>query len=586
MPSSSAPHVRAGSREVRARVLLALVVLALMVTVVSSVAVVIAPAPVARASSAATEQDAVLPVLACADVPAAELSGVEVVLTAATEVEREDHAYCQVQGYLSPQTDFEVLLPLTTWTGRYLQQGCGGFCGSAGTSLVDPSRTSGHQGPWQPLLDGEVVVAGSNAGHDGAGALDALWGAEDPRLRVEFGYASEHRVSVAVKELIRAFYGRGPDSSYFDGVSNGGRQALVLAQRYPTDFDGILAGAPANNWAALAGLAQAWMVRANLDAEGRQVLTSEKLPALHAAVLRECADPRGVIPDPRTCTFDPASIQCPETGDRPDCLTAAQVDVVRALYRGATDADGRNLFDGGQPYGSELAWNTWLVQPATDPDAPAGTFAAQLALGYWENLAFWEPPEDFTLADVSFDAATHERLQELGGLYDATDPDLREFRDSGGKLIIYHGWADEAISPFATLDYHRAVAETAGGFAASQAFSRLYMIPGLYHCPCGQPTTGDPASAPQFMDELTAWVEQDRTPGAKEIAVTSATTATPPASITVQPFDPTLPEPQNAGLNSGYDYIGEETAYQSDDQLWCDQRGRELVCGPERPTGQ
>ncbi len=586
MPSSSAPHVRAGSRGVRARVLLALVVPAVMITVVSSVAVVIAPAPVARASSAATEQDAVLPVLACADVPAAELSGLEVVLTAATEVEREGHAYCQVQGYLSPQTDFEVLLPLTTWTGRYLQQGCGGFCGSAGTSLVDPSRTSGHQGPWQPLLDGEVVVAGSNAGHDGAGALDALWGAEDPRLRVEFGYASEHRVSVAVKELIRAFYGRGPDSSYFDGVSNGGRQALVLAQRYPTDFDGILAGAPANNWAALAGLAQAWMVRANLDAEGRQVLTSEKLPALHAAVLRECADPRGVIPDPRTCTFDPASIQCPETGDRPDCLTAAQVDVVRALYRGATDADGRNLFDGGQPYGSELAWNTWLVQPATDPDAPAGTFAAQLALGYWENLAFWEPPEDFTLADVSFDAATHERLQELGGLYDATDPDLREFRDSGGKLIIYHGWADEAISPFATLDYHRAVAETAGGFAASQAFSRLYMIPGLYHCPCGQPTTGDPASAPQFMDELTAWVEQDRTPGAKEIAVTSATTATPPASITVQPFDPTLPEPRNAGLNSGYDYIGEETAYQPDDQLWCDQRGRELVCGPERPTGQ
>lgn len=591
MLSSSTTQVRAGTRK-RARavglgVLLAVLALTVTSTPVASTAAAIAPASVARAASAPAEGDPVLPVLACADVPAVELGEVEVVLTAATEVDREGHAYCQVQGYLSPQTEFEVLLPLTTWTGRYLQQGCGGFCGSAGTSLIDPSRTSGHQGPWQPLLDGELVVAGSNAGHDGAGALDALWGAEDPRLRVEFGYASEHRVSVAVEELIRAFYGRGPDFSYFDGVSNGGRQALVLAERYPADFDGILAGAPANNWAALAGLAQAWMIQANLDAEGRQVLTSEKLPALHAAVLRECADPQGVIPDPRACTFDPASTRCPAGEDRPDCLTAAQVDVVRALYRGATDPSGRNLFDGGQPYGSELAWNTWLVQPATDVDAPAGTFAAQLALGYWENLAFWEnPPEDFTLSDVTFDAATHERLQDLGGLYDATDPDLSEFRDSGGKLIIYHGWADEAISPFATLDYYRAVVETTGGLPASQAFSRLYMIPGLYHCPCGQPVTGDPASAPQFMDALTAWVEQDQAPAAEEVAVTSATTATPPASITVQPFDPTLPEPRNAGLNSGYDYIGVETAYRPDGQLWCEQRGRELVCGSERPGGQ
>jgi Tannase and feruloyl esterase len=166
-----------------------------------------------------------------------------------------------------------------------------------------------------------------------------------------------------------------------------------------------------------------------------------------------CADRYGVIRDPRACTFDPASIECPSGTDNASCLTAAQVGVVRRFYRGPTDTQGRNLFDGGEPYGSELAWVVWAVMPAGDPNAPADTIAAQLGLNYLKYAAFWHnPPDAYGLGDVRFTVEMHRRLQELGGIYNANDPDLRAFRAHGGKIIIYHGWADQAIPPFSTVD--------------------------------------------------------------------------------------------------------------------------------------
>jgi hypothetical protein len=537
-----------------------------------------------RTADAATADSTVRPVVTCAAVGTMDLSRLDTSITSTAEVTRQGRAFCHVQGYISPQTKFEILLPRTTWRGRYLQQGCGGFCGFLGVTLGDPSRTSGYQAPWAALSNGEVVVAASDAGHETARNSDGLWGKNDPRLRVVFGYTSEHSLTLSAKAIIRAFYGQGPSYSYFDGVSNGGRQALILAQRYPADFDGMLVGAPASNWAPWVGLAEAWVARANTDARGRQILTSEKLPALHAAVMRACADARGVITDPRACTFDPATIRCAAGTDRPTCLTAAQVDTVRKLYRGAVDSRGHNLFNGGQPYGSELAWNAWLTQPAADPQAPGNTLGAQLALNHHKYLAYWtNPPNDFDLGDVRFTAATHRRLQVLGGIYNANNPDLRAFRAHGGKLIMYHGWADEAIPPFATVDYYRAVVQTVGGYRASQTFSRLYMIPGLYHCPCGSPVVGDPQTSVQFLQELTAWVESGRAPGAKVLPVTAKTTPPPLASITVRPFDPTRPPPVNNGLNSNYDYIGRDSAYQANNELWCEQRGPNLVCTHSRP---
>jgi hypothetical protein len=232
-----------------------------------------------------------------------DLSGLDTAITSAADVAEGGHAYCDVKGYISPQTRFEVLLPEKTWRGDYLQQGCGGFCGHLDLSLTDPSRTSGYQAPFAPLTNGELVVAADDQGHETLTNGDALWGKNDPQLRVVFGYSSEHSLAQTAKALIRIFYGRAPTHSYFSGVSDGGHEALDLAQRYPTDFDGIVAGAPANNWAPLVGQFEPWLGRVNMDAAGQQILSPEKLPALHAAVMKACADAHGTISDPRACTF-------------------------------------------------------------------------------------------------------------------------------------------------------------------------------------------------------------------------------------------------------------------------------------------
>jgi hypothetical protein len=548
----------------------------------------LAASPVAGVSNAAPSGDSAgatagvtLPVASCADLGKADLTALDARITSTAPVTRNHHDFCDVRGYISPVTQFEVLLPLATWRGDYLQQGCGGFCGLLDLTLQDPSRTSGYQAPYPPLADGEMVVAADDEGHQTATNSDALWARNDLQLRVVFGYTSEHQLAQAAKALVRTFYGRGPVYSYFSGVSDGGREALDLAQRYPNDFDGILAGAPANNWAPLVGLFQPWAAGVNRNAQGGQILTAEKLPALHAAVMAACADANGVIPDPRACTFDPASIRCPEDADHPNCLTGEQVRVVHEEYRGPTDPPGRNLFDGGEPYGSELAWKNWLVMPAADSAAPEDTSAGQLGLNYLNDMAFWpNPATPYTLGNVPFTAAMHQRLEQLGGVYNATDPDLRAFRAHGGKIILYHGWADQAIPPFATVDYYRAVARQMGGYQASQSFSRLYMITGLYHCPCGQPVDGDPATSVQFLPQLTSWVEHRQAPGVLTLPVTAQTTGAHLSSLDVAPFDPLQPAPHNNGLNSNYDYIGAASDYQPGRQLWCNWQGPRLTCPP------
>jgi feruloyl esterase len=528
--------------------------------------------------AAAAEPGAILPVISCDALGKLDLTPLDTRIASAAVVTRNARAFCDVKGYIAPATQFEALLPQETWRGDYLQQGCGGLCGASNVSLDDPSRTSGYQAPYAPLSNGEMVVAADDQGHEAPNNGDALWARDDLRLRAVFGYSSEHQLAQTMNAVIRAYFGRRPTYTYFSGVSDGGHEALALAQRYPADFDGIVAGAPANNWAPLAGLVGPWVAARNRNAQGGQILTAEKLPALHAAVMGACAE-HGVIMDPRACAFDPASMECSEGADRPDCLTHDQVQVVRDEYRGPSDANGHGLFDGGEPYGSELAWSVWLVMPAADKAAPADTYAAQIGISFLNEMAFEpNPVGGYTLESVPFTATMHEQLEELGGIYNATDPDLGAFRAHGGKIIIYHSWADQAIPPFASLDYYRAVVGRAGGFEPAQAFSRLYMIPGLYHCPCGQPVDGDPATVVQFMPQLVAWVERGEAPGALDLPVTSQSVGEPLTSLRVEPFDPTQPAPKNAGLNSNYHYIGQVSDYQPGNQLWCSENKQTLTC--------
>ena len=214
--------------------------------------------------------------------------------------------YCKVKGYIAPQIQFELRLPTKTWTQRYLQIGCGGFCGSVDIDLK--LEREGHFGGCLPQDIDEFALASSNSGHVSSGGADATWAKNAPQLKVDWGYRSEHTLATASRAIITTFYGQEPQYAYFAGCSNGGRQALMLAQRYPDDFDGILAGAPVNPVFGVV-LTLAWNAKANTAADGSPVLTLDQLPLIHQAALAECDGRDGLvdgqIDDPRACQFNP-----------------------------------------------------------------------------------------------------------------------------------------------------------------------------------------------------------------------------------------------------------------------------------------
>jgi feruloyl esterase len=308
-----------------------------------------------------------------------------------------------------------------------------------------------------------------------------------------------------------------------------------------------------------------------MDSAGHEILTAEKLPALHAAVISACAWPQGYITDPRGCDFNPASIQCPSGTDNSNCLTAAQVGVADRLYTGPRDPQGQSLYPGGEPYGSELAWAGWLIDPAADAAWPEDTIDYSAAIGMLKYIAFAKnPPASFTLTQWKFTLHNYERLTALNGLNDATDPNLSAFAKAGGKIIIWHGWADQAISPFGTVQYYSAVVRTAGGYAASQAFSRLYMIPAQYHCLGG----GTPQVTGDLLTPLMNWAERGTAPGAQTFSVVNPTTSL--TSITVSPLNPdSSPAGNGAGLNSHYPWVG---SFRAGTELWCTVDGMDIAC--------
>ncbi len=421
----------------------------------------------------------------------AGLVGMAAVVTDATLVDASDTEgeHCDVRGLVAPNVRFHLKLP-TDYSGRYLQLGCGGFCGE----LVEPTLRPCVTAP------GDMAVATTDDGHTGTGdvpSVDADWARDDRAARDDWQFRAPHVVSRAAKDVIARYYGAPPTYSYFSGCSNGGREALLLAQRYPDDFDGIAAGAPANQLSALI-VHQAWLARANTDVHGDPILTADKLPGLHAAVLARCDHLDGLVDgqldDPRDCDFDPAALLCPAGGKA--CLTPAQVDTVRKLYDGPRTPEGRRLYPAGQPRGSELAWNRWIV-PTDD-----GALAARLADNYLRHFAGARPT---TLADFRFTAAEFHRLSAEGVRGNAMSLDLTGFHRAGGKLLMWHGWGDEAIPAAGLLDYHaRLAARHPQGLAD---WVRVFMVPSLHHCGRGDTLTSfDP------LPDLIRWTEHGTAP--------------------------------------------------------------------------
>ena len=484
----------------------------------------------ANAVSASTATSGIAPAISCSAVAQLDLAsavpGVPFEITSATEIAASANtlgnwAACDVKGVIAPQLHFEIKLPETGWQANYLQVGCGGLCGN--TNVTSAPASTGCV----PLTTGAFAVASSDEGHYQGGGLFST----DPTLRADFGYKSDHELVQAAKAVIKQYYGQPAPHSYFDGCSQGGHQALTEAQRYPTDFDGIIAGAPANNFTALNTFSHAWTAQSVYLNGGPATITNADLADLHKAVLKGCGAPAdGIIADPLSCTWDPGTIQC-ESGQTSTsdayCLTADQVTTLRRIYAGPTDEHGQLLYPGYQLRGSELNW-AGIITPATATGASGDISFVRETLRY---QIFDSPQPTLTYKDIKFTAAYYKKVMRLGeGMYDATDPDLTAFKKAGGKLILWHGLGDQHIPAVGTMAYYKAVEKVVGGEAATKTFARLFLLPGVAHCGGGQ--------GPDTFDALTAitdWVTKGDAPASlttKSVDSSGNTTASRP----VYPF--------------------------------------------------
>jgi hypothetical protein len=405
-------------------------------------------------------------------------------------------AFCRVQATLTPvagsEIRVEVWLPRTeAWNGKLMASGSGGYGGSLG-----PPRLS-----MRPALRAGYATAATDLGHagDGSAGDDASWALGHPERVKDFGYRANHVTAEFAKAMVAAYYGAAPKRAYFNGCSDGGREALMEAQRYPGDFDGIVAGAPAARWTQLmTSMAWTWQ-SAHARPESR--IPDAKLPLIQAAVLAQCdkfdglAD--GVIDDPRACHFDPARVQC-KAGDGADCLTAAQTEALRRIYSGPRAPGGRKLFP-GYPAGGEATPNAWPLW-ITGEKAQHPSFARS----FFSDLVYGDPTWDLPKLDLVKGLA--DARQRMGPILDSDNPDLSSFDRRGGKLILFHGWADAAITPYSTIEYFDAVRGRMGA-AKVDGFARLFLAPGVSHCFGGPgPNSFDMLAA------LDAWVDKGQAP--------------------------------------------------------------------------
>ncbi|MDN4610448.1 tannase/feruloyl esterase family alpha/beta hydrolase [Arthrobacter burdickii] len=530
---------------------------------------------------------ALTPVMSCTDLVGFDFSsaaGSPVTITSAAVVTAGVPApYCEVTGTIAPANTIIVRLPTEGWTQRYVQTGCGGLCGRASINIGQAAGCS-------IVEDGTVATATTDMGHQGQN--DGSWAVNNPQAQIDFAYRGVHVTALTAKALIAKFYGQQPAFSYFTGCSDGGREGLMEAQRFPDDFDGIAAGAPANNMALQNTYHHAWNVLTNEDENGNYILLSGKLPLIHSAVLGACDGldglTDGVLDDPRACDFDPASLICATGQDANTCLSAEEAAVVQRLHDGAVDEQGHQLeLEISHEWGSELAWT--LFVPATQRQTvPSENFA----LSYLRYLAEPNSPRpDFQLSDLEFTKKAFWDTMESSSYMSALDPDLQDYEESGGKLLLWHGWNDQHISPQSTLAYYDAVRQAMGAKTAD-SFSKLFLFPGVEHCSGG--------AGPNTFDVLTpvmAWVESGKTPTVIVASKTvTAEGSTAPITRPVYPY-PAVARYDGSGSTSdafnfvpytpakdegpGYNWVGKKL-YSSDYQTWCTANGTQLSCKPQK----
>lgn len=408
-------------------------------------------------------------------------------------------AFCRVAGVLRPTSDseirFEVWMPAQGWNARLLGGGNGGFAGE-----IYYDQLAGY-------LKRGFAVAGTDAGHQAEGT-DASWAFGHPEKVKDFGWRAIHFTAERAKQILAAYYGKKEDKAYFDACSDGGREALMEAQRFPEDYDGILAGAPANAWSTM--LAAGAEALQSVIGDPKAYISDKKLSAIKKASLAACdrldGVQDGIIGDPAQCHFDPEVLLC-KSGDALDCLTQPQIDVVKTLYAGEKDAQGQTIFP-GYTMGDETAWKEWIVG-----EDPGSSLSSQFVQNYLRYIVTGDPK--FNVLTANPDELLQKSRTVGAADLDSTNPDLSKFAARGGKLILYHGWNDPAISPWNTVAYYNSVEEKMGAEKVG-SFARLYMIPGMEHCSGGPGASAlgqfgmETAKGPKhgLFDALQDWVEK------------------------------------------------------------------------------
>ncbi|MEO6982627.1 MAG: tannase/feruloyl esterase family alpha/beta hydrolase [Edaphobacter sp.] len=403
-------------------------------------------------------------------------------------------AFCRVVGVTKPAIRFEVWLPLKNWNGRFHGVGNGGTAGFINYRAMAGALRRGS------------ATASTDTGHVNhpyGNGFDASWAKGRPDLVADFGYRALHVTTVNAKQIVKAMYGTKAEHSYYSGCSQGGGQGLMEAQRYPADYDGILAGDPANNWTRHYAGEHLWYSIATLK-DPASYIPASKVTILANAVTKACdvkdgvAD--GVLRDPLACRFDPTVLTCKAGEDSATCLSAKQVTAVKEIWSGVRNSSGRLIHPALVPGGEAGpgGWSRWLTGAA-----PFGGTHWKAADAVLKDMVFEDPK--YNALNFNFDSDMKMMLEKLGPSMDAVDADLRPMQRAGAKMILYHGWSDPDISPLNTIEYYDQVVEKVG--KDTPEFVRLFMVPGMQHC-----TGGPGASSFDGLTALESWVEDGVAP--------------------------------------------------------------------------
>ncbi|MBN2244084.1 MAG: tannase/feruloyl esterase family alpha/beta hydrolase [Acidobacteria bacterium] len=392
--------------------------------------------------------------------------------------------FCRIEAFSAPSADsrigIEVWLPAAAgWNGKFLAAGNPGFIGSL--------NSAGLAG----IMERGYVAAGTDTGHVDAGFE---WAVGHPEKWADWGHRAVHEMVVATKILAEKYYGRPIQYSYWNSCHNGGNQGLNEAQRYPDDFDGIVASDPAFWITRLqpGSLYISWVALKD-GVEGPGYIPTEKLAVINRAALDACdmndGLDDGLITDPPHCDFDPATIQCAGP-DEPSCLTAGQVQTARKIYAGARFKDGTPIYSGFEP-GSELTWSFMIEKEPFSVN-----------LNYFKGMVFEDPDWDWRTFDADRD--TKLGIERTAKYVDGNNPDLRPFKESNGKLIIVSSWNSLALPPRQVAEYYRSVEKAMGGAERTRDFARLFSIPGAGGCVVGENF--------KAFEALQEWVEEGKAP--------------------------------------------------------------------------